>query len=177
MRTFPFFLVSASIAVAAACGGQTSSSPESGDSGPDGASSSGSSSGSSGSSSGGSSSSSSSGAAGQSFPFPGPSCASSDSFYGDACWQCSVARCGGACETTACAAYFSCFCACDPNGPPATDAGLSYETACQAACDPLQAGACAQCRSTLGQCQAEKCEPACGYVDAGTVVTGTPARP
>jgi hypothetical protein len=100
------------------------------------------------------------------FPYLGPSCdRASNTFYSDSCWQCSQSQCAADCETTDCVSYFECYCACAPGGPPAGDSGLNPENACQAACE--MTSACSQCRDALGQCQAQKCEPECGYVDAG----------
>ncbi|HEY6462143.1 MAG TPA: hypothetical protein VIY73_18380 [Polyangiaceae bacterium] len=107
------------------------------------------------------------GSGSSSFPYLGPSCTTSNTFYSDACWQCSQKNCSTGCETTDCQSYFACYCACTPGGPQANDSGLGNDNACQAACDAQIPAACTQCRSTLGACQAQSCLAACGSVDGG----------
>ena len=101
------------------------------------------------------------------FPYLGPSCTTSNTFYSDACWQCSQDHCSVGCEPTDCAAYFQCYCECEPGGPLVGDSGLSQDNACQAACAAQMTSACATCRDTLGQCQGRSCGSSCGYLDAG----------
>jgi hypothetical protein len=104
------------------------------------------------------------------YPYAGPSCdPATNTWYGTACWNCALNNCGADCETTACDAYYRCYCACDPNGPP-VEAGLGYEDACQSACNAKITPSCATCLDSVGTCQNQKCEPACGYVDAAARV-------
>jgi hypothetical protein len=118
--------------------------------------------------------------ASQDFPYVGPSCdPSNNNYYGPACWQCSQANCSPGCETTDCADYFQCFCACDPNGPNVLDSSFGQmEDSCQAGCAAKMTPACATCRDTLGQCEAQQCANQCCCFDAGArVVTGVPVSP
>src|SRR5580704_5449149 len=109
---------------------------------------------------------------GQGFPYVGPSCdPSTNNYYGPACWQCSQAHCSPACETTDCADYFQCFCACDPNGPNVLDSSFgATEDSCQAGCESKMTAACAACRNTLGGCEAQYCGAQCCCLDAGAGV-------
>jgi hypothetical protein len=83
-----------------------------------------------------------------SFPFSGPSCTSIPT----GCWDCVEQNCNGGCITTACADYFSCYCACamgDPN--------------CYAGCEPKRMNqACEQCYAGVStpSCQ-QSCSSQC----------------
>jgi hypothetical protein len=114
-----------------ACGGRT---PLIDDAGP-------------GSSSGGGSGGGSSGG----FPYSGPSCSSAQ--INDGCWQCIENSCGSTagCITSECNAFFTCFCACQPN-----------DDSCLNSCAPLSTGgSCESCVQSITSCEMQSCQETC----------------
>ena len=101
------------------------------------------------------------GPSGPPFPFSGPSCSGAD--FNQGCWDCVQLDGGpGACFTSQCSAYFTCFCAC----------GAS-DTTCQAGCK--QAPACTTCLKAVIEYERMTCGSLCrgvGSDDAGDAGEG-----
>jgi hypothetical protein len=91
-----------------------------------------------------------------SFPFTGPSCPPSSQLTN--CFGCYEQNCNASCLTSACADFFSCICACNPN-----------DATCFQGCVPkAETQACSQCAAGVNQssCQ-QACGSQCGSVSSG----------